>query len=358
MGKENPQPRIAHDGLLRANWQTAKRLIVPTFAGTLAIIGAACSSGTEKGISASEHAPLDLSSSSATPTPKSTETPARKEGILPVGNWQFEVQKWTESPYKPYGVYYPGRSLTEQYREGWKYVTVNGMIRNMGANIGRMDFNLVQFSFLSKDNSKYDAHNPKYGTYILPPGFTDSFFLDGWIPEIQNDYSLSIVSVSKDLSIPQNPKQGVIKKAEVTKDSPVISTEVVLNGIDKPWIIPNFGVVTYNNKTLRVQGDRLEDRDVNGKFHIYQYISLSLQNNTGQDIFPDSSFVIFLKNGDRISGERATRQGLETPTIPPGSKKSFYVYMPIGDTKTIDQEIKGGILVGFHGNGWFAWQLP
>ena len=74
MGKENPQPRIAHDGLLRANWQTAKRLIVPTFAGTLAIIGAACSSGTEKGISASEHAPLDLSSSSATPTPKSTET--------------------------------------------------------------------------------------------------------------------------------------------------------------------------------------------------------------------------------------------------------------------------------------------
>lgn len=294
--------------------------------------------------------------------PKSTETKkpevsVHREGILPMGSWQFEIQDWKESDYQPFRNYMGQQD--KRRREGWKYVTLNGRIRNLGANIGSMDLDLIQFSFLSEDNNKYNVQNSRYRTSTLPPGFSDSFFLAGWIPEIQKDYSLSIVSINKDLSIPQNPKQGIIKKAEVTKDSPVISPEVVLNGIDKPWIIPNFGVVTYDNKTVSDQGHLMEDYVWDTKtYRLYQYISLSLQNNTGQDIFPDSSFVIFPKNGDRIYGERATRQGFKSLIIPPGSKKSFYVYMPIEDTKIIDEEIKGGILLGLHGNDWFVWQLP
>lgn len=314
--------------------------------------------------------PTVIAKATPTPIPRSTptrtfaptpETSMRKEGVFPIGNWQFEVQSWEESDHQLTNYFDRPNKI---YREGWKYVTVNGRARNMGTTLSNPP-DLKNLYILSKDNNKYkiEGNYPLVSTssssksykvpnsYLAnpesPPGFSKGLKLEGWVPQLQSDYVITY-------DAPQG-QQHRVKKGEITNSSPVVSAEAKINEIGTTFVIPNWGKVTFNNVFASKRGSYDNEKR---SYETDRYAKLDITNTGGQDIRSgDLNLLIALKNGDYMVA------GYQSEVIPPGITKTVELVLagPSDDLDNFEQAIRSSIFSVIHQKTpkqWFTWQLP
>lgn len=311
---------------------------------------------------------LSPSGSFPSPSPHAPETIRTKEGVLPLGDWQFEIQGWGEQGYEP-------NPSTPEYfqsdrrdREGWKYVIIRGKVRNVGNKLSTPP-DLKTLYFLSDDGDLYETANASSGiihvpnSYLaspgFPPGFSKKAERGGWIPEIVKDYWILTGTTSPDsIAENQNPtalSQNRIRKGEVVGNSPIISPETRISDISTPLIVPNWGTVTFKNGFVSKEGSL----DLStGKTNTDWYAQIQIANTIGQDIDPfPINLLIILRNGNYLV---SLVTSYESVLIPPGLSKNadFSLAGLTTDLDNFTENIKGAIFtVIYKDTDWIAWQL-
>lgn len=302
------------------------------------------------------------------PTPNTTKTPEapiKKEGVLPMGDWQLEIAEWNEQESQPTD---PRKPQNKILKEGWKFSSFKGRLRNVSGGLADSE-NRMQFYFTNSNGDKYPAFTPTtFGSFRVPnsysvfpnfpPGFSRKVALGGWVPANQSSYSLkfepandieklkpSFSKIEKDLS-------KEVSKGETIKNPPIISPEAKISPLNTPLVIPNWGEISFSNEIIPKEGSIDSDTK---KPHIDQYVQLKVKNSSGQDISTgDVVLLAMLRNGDHLS---AGRQGI---IVPPGLEKKAEIVLA-GDPdnlNNLDKVIGGAVLAVIVKNDWIAWQIP
>ncbi len=317
--------------------------------GALALVGC----GDDSGSKADTATQVPGTIASATRTP---EVPVGKEGILSIGNFQFEAQQWKEKP---------------SDKEGWKYVSVKGRLRNKGGNVSNLQegtynynvdsrgvvehrvsgsneniFSTTKLYFLSNDGrDMYRIPNPVFGQALTPtpPGFSTDFSVEASVPNIQDKYKLVAETYTSPYST--TPQTFSINKGDTVKNSPVASEPAKIVDYNTSFTVPNWGIVNFANNFFTEQ----TPNQPSTKSWLTQ---LQIKNTSGQDIDSrDISTYIFLSSGNAIQG------AISRQTVPPGFTKDLRVNLSQGEDN-FQTIIKNGIFVTFAKNSWIAWQLP
>lgn len=285
--------------------------------------------------------------------PPSVEVSVSKEGVIDLGDWEIGILDWQESPYQELTI--DPTNPQQNYREGWKYVTIKTRVKNVGNDIAIGGY--LYYDPEAKLKFQIEAGGFAYDSYSLdlelgkkwvPRGFSYPNEINIWVPQTQMDYSLVVTDLLTSQQVSKIPKN--IRAA----DFPAISPDANIKADTEIWDFPGVMSVAFRGTYVNVPNDEL-------------YVSLDIQNNYGQDLYTRHSENVtlqaYLPNGRVIESLDlySIPYELRVDSIAPGLKKTKDLRIGWSDT-----DLSGSVIVLIYqdharnnlGGRWAAWRLP